>query len=100
MNYHAYFVTFVSLLAYKAMGQAPINTTFGFVTQPLTQSNFDIQKPYDVPVNQRYNFSNGVHKLWVFKTDKPHSRTSKTLPRTEIRFQVTIYFSLFIFIFI
>ncbi|KAK9271900.1 hypothetical protein L1049_002265 [Liquidambar formosana] len=51
------------------------------------KSNFDIQRPYDVPVNQRYSFVNGIRKLWVFSTDKPHTPTSKTAPRTEIRIQ-------------
>ncbi|KAI3813826.1 hypothetical protein L1987_18561 [Smallanthus sonchifolius] len=90
MNSHTYFVSYVSfvfLFLYKAMGLTPIDTTSGFVSQPLNQSNFDLQKPYDVALEQRYSFSNGFHKLWVFKTDKPHSRTSKTLPRTEIRFR-------------
>ncbi|KAF5779167.1 putative concanavalin A-like lectin/glucanase domain superfamily, alginate lyase 2 [Helianthus annuus] len=81
------YISFVFLFVYKAMGGGPINTTTGFVAQPLDQSNFHIQKPYNVPLNQRYSFSNGVHKLWVLKTDKPHSKNSKTLPRTEIRFQ-------------
>uniref|UniRef100_A0A7N0T9L8 Alginate lyase 2 domain-containing protein n=1 Tax=Kalanchoe fedtschenkoi TaxID=63787 RepID=A0A7N0T9L8_KALFE len=29
--------------------------------------------------------AHGVHKLWVFATDKPHSPASHTHPRTEIR---------------
>ncbi|KAD3640525.1 hypothetical protein R6Q59_003286 [Mikania micrantha] len=90
MNSHTYFVSYISfvfLLLYKAAGREPIDTTTGFVSQPLNQSSFDIQKPYDIALEQRYNFSNRVHKLWVLKSDKPHSRTSKTLPRTEIRFR-------------
>ncbi|KAK1423615.1 hypothetical protein QVD17_18920 [Tagetes erecta] len=80
-----FYITLVFLFLKKAMGQGPIDTTLGFVSQPLNPSNIHIQKPYDIPLSQRYKFDNGVHKLWVLKTDKPHSRTSKTLPRTEIR---------------
>lgn len=80
------------------MGSEPIDTTLGFVSQPLGRSNFRIQKPYDLPVDQRYSFIKGVHKLWVFKTDKPHSRKSKTNPRTEIRIQVKILPSMLLFL--
>ncbi|KAK4356206.1 hypothetical protein RND71_025177 [Anisodus tanguticus] len=59
--------------------------TDAFTQVPISQSNFQIQKPYDVPVNQRYSFIDGVHKFWVFKTDKPHTTTSQTKPRSEIR---------------
>uniref|UniRef100_A0A2N9HRB6 Alginate lyase 2 domain-containing protein n=1 Tax=Fagus sylvatica TaxID=28930 RepID=A0A2N9HRB6_FAGSY len=65
----------------------PFNLTDGFLSLPLNQSNFDIQSPYDVPEDQRHSFIDGVHKLWVHSTDKPHSLISKTHPRTEIRIQ-------------
>ncbi|KAI3699207.1 hypothetical protein L2E82_43336 [Cichorium intybus] len=80
-------ISLVFLFIFKAMGCGcgPIDTTLGFLSQPLNRSNFDIQKPYNLPVNHRYNFLDGVHKLCVFKSDKPHSRTSRTGPRTEIR---------------
>ncbi|WOG96116.1 hypothetical protein DCAR_0415447 [Daucus carota subsp. sativus] len=64
-----------------------VDPTVGFTSLPLDQSNFDIQRPYDVPVNKRYSFINGVHKMWVYKSDKPHSPDSHTNPRTEIRIQ-------------
>ncbi|KAI3717138.1 hypothetical protein L1987_68531 [Smallanthus sonchifolius] len=88
MNSLMYFelcILCVSLLLHVTMGCEPIDTTLGFVSQPLNQSNFDIQKPYDIPLEQRYSFSKGVHKLWVIKTDKPHSTTSNTRARSEIR---------------
>ncbi|KAI9108680.1 hypothetical protein K1719_020327 [Acacia pycnantha] len=62
-----------------------VDPTQGFTPVPLHDSNFEVQRPYNVPVNQRYSFANGVHKLWVYSTDKPHSPDSHTLPRTEIR---------------
>ncbi|XP_034692406.1 citrate-binding protein-like [Vitis riparia] len=49
------------------------------------QSNFEVQKPYDVSQDQRYSYVDGVHKLWVYSTNKPFSQGSATLPRTEIR---------------
>ncbi|XP_055822595.1 citrate-binding protein-like [Solanum dulcamara] len=57
----------------------------GFTPISISQSNFQIQKPDDVPVNQRYSFIDGVHKFWVFKTDKTHTTTSQIKPRCEIR---------------
>ncbi|KAI3665116.1 hypothetical protein L6452_43734 [Arctium lappa] len=83
--FELYMISLVFLFIFKGMRCEAIDTTLGFVSQPLNQSNFDIQKPYNVPLHQRYSFSNGVHKLWVFKTDKPHSKSSKTSPRSEIR---------------
>ncbi|KAJ7974049.1 citrate-binding protein-like [Quillaja saponaria] len=35
-----------------------------------------MQKPYDIPLEQRYSFINGVHRLWVYADDKPHNPTS------------------------
>ncbi|XP_028797883.1 citrate-binding protein-like [Neltuma alba] len=62
-----------------------VDPTQGFAPVPLHNSNFKVQKPYDVAVNKRYSFVNGVHKLRVYSTDKPLSPDSHTLPRTEIR---------------
>ncbi|KAL0448486.1 UNVERIFIED_CONTAM: Citrate-binding protein [Sesamum latifolium] len=66
----------------------PIDPTKGFISQHLNQSNLVIQRPYDVPADERYSFKNGV-----FKTDKPHTPTSKTNPRTEIRVRENDYSS-------
>ncbi|KAA8530990.1 hypothetical protein F0562_005720 [Nyssa sinensis] len=74
------------MISYQAAkAWKPIDPTEGFISLPLNQSNLVIQRPYDVPEDQRYSFVDGVHKLWVFRTDKPHTPTSKTGPRTEIR---------------
>ncbi|GKU95155.1 hypothetical protein SLEP1_g8551 [Rubroshorea leprosula] len=70
---------------YQTAASGAIDPTKGFLSLPLNQSNFVIQKPYDIPVDQRYKFSEGVHKLWVYSNDKPHSPDSQTKPRTEIR---------------
>ncbi|KAL5999941.1 hypothetical protein ACLOJK_034618 [Asimina triloba] len=58
--------------------------TYGFVSLSLNSSNIHIQKPYDLPESARYSFIDGVHRLWVYATDKPHTPTSNTMPRTEI----------------
>ncbi|KAF8024938.1 hypothetical protein BT93_F1936 [Corymbia citriodora subsp. variegata] len=57
----------------------------GFTIVPLTESNFEIQKPYDKLLEERYSFTDGVRRLWVYADDKPHEPDSKTMPRTEIR---------------
>ncbi|PIN17356.1 hypothetical protein CDL12_09978 [Handroanthus impetiginosus] len=62
---------------YRVVGSGPIDPTEGFISQHLNKSNLVIQRPHDVPENQRYSFKSG--------TDKPHTPTSETNPRTEIR---------------
>lgn len=62
--------------------------TKGFTNIPLTHANFEFQKPYNVPLDQRYSFENGVHRMWVYADDKSHSPDSETQPRTEIRIKV------------
>ncbi|WRX09689.1 Alginate lyase 2 - like 3 [Theobroma cacao] len=63
----------------------PVDPTKGFVELPLNKSNFHNDKPYDLPVSDRYSFVDGVHKLWVYSTDKPLFKNSPTKPRSEIR---------------
>ncbi|XP_020695023.2 citrate-binding protein-like [Dendrobium catenatum] len=59
--------------------------TDGFTSLPLSEANFVVQKPYNMPLNDRYSYINGVHKMWVYSTDKPYKAGSPTDPRTEIR---------------
>ncbi|XP_061348600.1 citrate-binding protein-like [Gastrolobium bilobum] len=61
-----------------------VDPTLGFTDVPLNQSNLIVERPFNVPENKRYSFVNGVHKMWVYSTDDPHSLYSRTLPRTEI----------------
>ncbi|GLJ48410.1 hypothetical protein SUGI_1021810 [Cryptomeria japonica] len=63
---------------------ANADPTQGFTEVALNENNFDIQKPYDKEVSERYSFIDGVHFMWVYKDDKPHSTDSHTSPRTEI----------------
>ncbi|KAK6922878.1 hypothetical protein RJ641_011182 [Dillenia turbinata] len=86
MSYWLLCLCYLQLICYQALAQT--DPTKGFTQQPLDQSNFDIQKPYDKSVDQRYIFVDGVHKLWVYSTDKPNTRTTNTGPHTEIRIRV------------
>lgn len=67
----------VTTLATEVAENIASNMTLNF--------DYDIQKPYDVPVNQRYEVVNGVYHFWVYSNDKPHTETSNTDPRTEMR---------------
>ncbi|CAN6555608.1 unnamed protein product [Malus baccata var. baccata] len=67
--------------------------TDGFTDVPLTEYNFELQKPYDVPLEERYSFVNGVRRLWVYADDKPHDPNSQTQPRTEVRIRGLDYSS-------
>ncbi|KAI4297041.1 hypothetical protein L6164_036950 [Bauhinia variegata] len=80
-------IVYLSLLLFILLQTSTlaVDPTQGFTRLPLSNSNFAVQKPYDVPQDQRYSFKNGVHKFWVYSTDKPHTPTSNTAPRTEIR---------------
>ncbi|XP_020211152.1 citrate-binding protein [Cajanus cajan] len=85
-----YQITLVNIVLYVSLfmnrtNTLPVDLTLGFTELPLNTSNFDHHKPYDVPVTQRYSFIDGVHKLWVYSTDKPLSQNSTTRPRSEIR---------------
>ncbi|KAI4348092.1 hypothetical protein L6164_008854 [Bauhinia variegata] len=67
--------------------------TAGFTPVPLTPANFVLQKPYDIPLDQRYSYKDGVHRMWVYADDKPHNPSSHTQPRTEIRIKGLDYHS-------
>ncbi|KAK9270019.1 hypothetical protein L1049_025592 [Liquidambar formosana] len=71
-------------------GADPID---GFTPVPLTEWNFESQKPYDIPLEERYSYKDGVRRLWVYANDKPHSPDSHTEPRTEIRIRGLDYSS-------
>lgn len=84
-----YTLSFHILIQQLYYSSQAIDPTEGFVSLPLNPSNYQIQKPYNIPVDQRYTFKNGVHTFWVFSTDKPLSPASPTSPRTELRILVS-----------
>ncbi|KAG2560295.1 hypothetical protein PVAP13_8KG053600 [Panicum virgatum] len=59
--------------------------TAGFIRVRLTESQFVVQKPYDVPLGERYQQFGSVHRMWVFATDKPISASHPGGARTEIK---------------
>ncbi|KAJ9170259.1 hypothetical protein P3X46_018381 [Hevea brasiliensis] len=71
----------------QSLAWGHFDPTKGFISLPFNRSYYHIQKPYDLPEDQRYSFINGVHKCWVYSADKPHSLTSRTPARTEIAIQ-------------
>ncbi|KAK2391086.1 citrate-binding protein [Trifolium repens] len=79
-------LTLLSLIIYQTTFYvSAVDPTIGFNCVPLDSSHYVIQKPYDVSQNDRYSFTNGVHKFWIYPTDKPFQSGSTTQPRTEIR---------------
>ncbi|XWS24951.1 hypothetical protein CRYUN_Cryun27aG0029000 [Craigia yunnanensis] len=90
-SYMLFFLVLVCLLKSFNLGEA--DPTDGFTPVPLTQANFELQRPYNVPLEERYSSKNGIHKLWVYADDKPHDPNSHTQPRTEIRIKVLDYSS-------
>ena len=61
--------------------------TRGWKQIPL---KFQIQKPYDLKVQDRYKFdaASNTHDFWVYFTDKPHDPPpNKTTARTEMRIE-------------
>jgi hypothetical protein len=44
-----------------------------------------VHKPYDLSVSSRFSYSGGVWTTWVYNTDKAHTSTSGTMPRSELR---------------
>ncbi|KAE8706916.1 Citrate-binding protein [Hibiscus syriacus] len=83
----ANFALLLSILCFSLLicFQANAQPTSGFTDVALSQSNFQLQKPYDLSPSDRYSFNNGVHRFWVYSTDKPHTPSSNTRPRSEIR---------------
>ena len=89
MNFfYSYALVYLFLLGNNFSLFCVADPTDGFTNIPLKDWNFKLQKPYDIPLDERYSFQNGVHKLWVYADDKPHDPNSHTQPRTEIRITV------------
>ncbi|XP_027090548.1 citrate-binding protein-like [Coffea arabica] len=87
------FLTSLMSLYTNVSMESVADPTEGFTNVPLTEYNFEIQRPYDIPLNQRYSYENGTRRLWVYADDKPHNPNSHTMPRTEIRIRGLDYSS-------
>ncbi|ERN13000.1 hypothetical protein AMTR_s00040p00082580 [Amborella trichopoda] len=84
------FLSMMSSVRVAVSAVQSANSTYGFTELPLQSQNLDVQRPYDVAAEQRFSFCGGVYRMWVFADDKPHTPTSNTKPRTEIRISVSI----------
>ncbi|KAI4339692.1 hypothetical protein MLD38_024605 [Melastoma candidum] len=81
----AYFLVCFVITILFAGTPSHSDPTEGFTEVPLTEANFELQKPYDIPLEQRYSYVDGVRRFWVYADDKPHNIASMTQPRTEAR---------------
>jgi hypothetical protein len=63
--------------------------TAGFTRVLMTETRFVVQRPYDVPLDARYELAGGVRRMWVYSTDKPFSPTEVPgAARTETKINV------------
>nr|XP_043638226.1 citrate-binding protein-like [Erigeron canadensis] len=83
-SYSSMLLFLVTLSIVCFVNDAHMDPTYGFVEVTLNESNFIRQKPYDIPLEQRYSYVNGTHRFWVYADDKPQTLGSNTQPRTEI----------------
>ncbi|CAD6268303.1 unnamed protein product [Miscanthus lutarioriparius] len=59
--------------------------TAGFEKVELSDSDFEVQSPYNVPESQRFQYRNGVRTFWVYRNDKPFNTATHTNPRSEVK---------------
>jgi hypothetical protein len=51
------------------------------------QDSFNVQRPYNLPINTRFSITGGIYNFWVFPNDFPHSPDAGGRnPRTEARY--------------
>jgi len=84
---------FIVLVSWCGRSSAGVDPTLGFIAVNLTEDRFKLHHLYDLPPEQRYEFRDGVRRMWVYCTDKPFSRGSPTKPRSEILLNVHISLS-------
>jgi hypothetical protein len=64
--------------------QCPGDPTEGWTEY---KDSFNVQRPYDKPINTRFSIIGGIYNFWVFPNDAPHSPTANGRnPRTEARY--------------
>ena len=62
--------------------------TAGFEKVELSDGDFEVQSPYNVPESQRFQYRNGIRTFWVYKNDKPFNTATHTNPRSEVKVKV------------
>jgi hypothetical protein len=62
----------------------------GDPTSGWTQSSYTyrIHKPWNLSVSDRFSYSGGIWRMWVFRTDAAHQEGNTTAPRTEMRWDI------------
>jgi len=62
----------------------------GGPTNGWTQASwtYRIHKPWNLSVSDRFSYSNGVWRMWVFSSDASHQEGNTTAPRTEMRWDI------------
>jgi hypothetical protein len=80
------------LLAGGAVGALVPSTSSAAAASPTdgwsrTSFTYSLQKPWNLAASDRYSYSGGVHRMWVYSTDEPMSQGSSTDPRTELRWK-------------
>jgi hypothetical protein len=64
--------------------QCPGDPTEGWTEY---KDSFNIQRPYNLPINTRFDITGGIYNFRVFPNDAPHSPTANGRnPRTEARY--------------
>jgi hypothetical protein len=64
--------------------QCPGDPTEGWTEY---KDSFNVQRPYDKPINERFSITGGIYNFWVFPGDKPHATNAQGRnPRTEARY--------------
>ncbi|XP_008232245.1 PREDICTED: citrate-binding protein-like [Prunus mume] len=56
LGFFCLMISFLQLILLQALAWGPDVPTQGFVTLPFNRSFYHIQKPYDVPEDQRFSF--------------------------------------------
>jgi hypothetical protein len=82
-------VAAATVVATTAAPVAVAVTPLASPTSGLTRytDSYSVQHPYDLSTSARFSITDGVYNTWILKGDKPHTPTSNTGPRTEMRWK-------------
>jgi hypothetical protein len=81
--------TFLLHARAAAGGGGNDDPTAGFEKVKLSDGDFEVQSPYNVPESQRFQYRNGIRTFWVYQNDKPFNNATHTNPRSEVRLKVS-----------